>query len=46
MNKRGYVILAFSLALASAAYYFYRRNLSFNPTKESAAAEVEVVFNP
>jgi hypothetical protein len=46
MNKRLYVVLAFSFALASVAYYFYKRSLSFNPTKESAAANVEVVFNP
>ena len=46
MNKRVYVILAASLVLASVAYYFYRRTLAFQPTKESASAEVEVVFNP
>lgn len=46
MNKRVYVILAASLALASVAFYFYRRTLAFQPTKESVKVEVEVVFNP
>jgi hypothetical protein len=46
MNKRVYVILAASLVLASVAYYFYRKTLAFQPTQESANAQVEVVFNP
>jgi len=46
MGKKGYIILAVSLVVASAAFYFYRKTRAFVPTQESAKHPIEIVFNP
>jgi len=46
MNKKVYIILGISLVVASAAFYFYKKQKGFVPTEKSATARIEIVFNP